>query len=137
MNSQKLENSLSLALQTNENERKMSSDMNVGYDFETNRWELIVKYNGDLTFVESLGGTVEKLLAGYAIITISENQIARLLEYNEIEYVEQPKRLFYSLLNGKRVSCIFQVKAGDNGLNGTGVIIGILDSGERVIIMSS
>lgn len=129
MDSQKLENVLNLALQTDDTQRNLSDDMNVGYNPITKRWELIVKYNGDLTFVESLGGTVEELILGYAIITIPQNRIAELINRNEIEYVEKPKRLFYSLLDSKRVSCIFQVTQGNMGLSGQGILIGVLDSG--------
>ena len=137
MNSQKLENILNLALQTEKKEQNAESDINVGYNFAENTWELIVKYNGDLTFVESLGGTVEELILGYAIIIIPENRIPELIERPEIEYVEKPKRLFYSLLDSKRVSCVFQVQSPPFSLSGRGVLIGVLDSGERVIIMSS
>lgn len=129
MDSQKLENVLNLALQTDEKKRNVSDDMNVGYDSETKNWELIVKYNGDLTFVESLGGTVEELILGYAIITIPQSRIEELINRDEIEYVEKPKRLFYSLLDSKRVSCVFQVTQGNIDLSGQGVLIGILDSG--------
>ncbi len=129
MDSQKLENVLNLALQTDENQRNLSNDMSVGYDSETEKWELIVKYNGDLTFVESLGGTVEELILGYAIITIPQNRIEELINRDEIEYVEKPKRLFYSLLDSKRASCIFQVTQGNIDLSGQGILIGILDSG--------
>lgn len=129
MDSQKLENVLNLALQTDEKKRNVSDEMNVGYDSETKNWELIVKYNGDLTFVESLGGTVEELILGYAIITIPQSRIEELKNRDEIEYVEKPKRLFYSLLDSKRVSCVFQVTQGNIDLSGQGVLIGILDSG--------
>ena len=129
MNSQKLENILNLALQTEKKEQNAESDINVGYNFAENTWELIVKYNGDLTFVESLGGTVEELILGYAIIIIPENGIPELIERPEIEYVEKPKRLFYSLLDSKRVSCVFQVQSPPFSLSGRGVLIGVLDSG--------
>lgn len=129
MDSQKLENLLNVALQTDKSERNFENDTDVGYNPVTNSWELIVKYNGDLTFVESLGGTVEELIAGYAIIVIPEDKISELIERSEIEYVEKPKRLFYSILESKRVSCIFQVTNAPLNLSGSNVLIGILDSG--------
>ena len=95
MNSQKLENILNLALQTEKKEQNAESDINVGYNFAENTWELIVKYNGDLTFVESLGGTVEELILGYAIIIIPENRIPELIERPEIEYVENGFPVFF------------------------------------------
>lgn len=129
MDSQKLENLLNVALQTDKSERNFKNDTDVGYNPVTNSWELIVKYNGDLTFVESLGGTVEELIAGYAIIVIPEDRISELVQRTEIEYVEKPKRLFYSLLEGRRISCIFQVTTPPFNLSGNNVLIGILDSG--------
>lgn len=129
MDSQKLENLLNVALQTEKNERKFENDIDVGFNFEENTWELIVKYNGDLTFIESWGGTVEELILGYAIIVIPEDRIPELVARPEIEYVEKPKRLFYSILESKRVSCIFQVAAFPFDLTGKNILIGVLDSG--------
>lgn len=129
MDSQKLENLLNVALQTEKNARNFRNDIDVGFDYAENTWELIVKYNGDLTFVKELGGTVEELILGYAIIIIQERNIPQLIQHPEIEYVEKPKRLFYSLLNSRRISCVFQVEREPLELNGQGVIAGVLDSG--------
>lgn len=129
MDSQKLENLLNVALQTEKSERNYENDIDVGFNYAENTWELIVKYNGDLTFVRELGGTVEELILGYAIIVIPEDKIPQLVERPEIEYVEKPKRLFYSLLNSKRVSCVFQVTTEPFELSGRNVLVGILDSG--------
>ena len=129
MDSQKLENLLNVALQTKKNEGNYENDIDVGFNYAENTWELIVKYNGDLTFVRELGGTVEELILGYAIIVLPEDKIMQLIERPEIEYVEKPKRLFYSLLDSKRVSCIFQVTTEPLGLSGRNVLVGILDSG--------
>lgn len=129
MDSQKLENMLNVALQTDKTERNFNNDIDVGFNPTENTWELIVKYNGDLTFVELLGGTVEELILGYAIIVIPEERIPELVERPEIEYVEKPKRLFYSVLESKRVSCILQVVTSPFGLTGKNVLVGVLDSG--------
>ncbi len=129
MDSQKLENLLNVALQTDKTAVNFENDIGVGFNPRENTWELIVKYNGDLTFVQGLGGTVEELILGYAIIVIPENRIAELISRPEIEYVEKPKRLFYSILESKRVSCIFQVTAEPFGLSGRNTLVGILDSG--------
>ena len=129
MDSQKLENLLNLALQTRKDARNFENDIDVGYNSEDNTWELIVKYNGDLTFVKSLGGTVEELILGYAIIVIPEESIPKLISRSEIEYVEKPKRLFYGLLESKRISCFFQVEKEPYSLTGKGILVGILDSG--------
>lgn len=133
MDSQKLENLLNLMLQTDKMDRNLEDDSGVGYDENTDSWELIVKYNGNLDFVRDLGGSYEELILGYAILVIKEERIPELINRSEIEYVELPKRLYYSILNGKRASCIFQVAQTPLELSGKGVLVGILDSGERVM----
>ncbi len=75
MNSQKLENLLNLALDASEQEREKSLNLDAGYDAETERWELIVKYNGDLKRLDSTIIYVEELIAGYAIVTIPFNKL--------------------------------------------------------------
>ncbi len=129
MDSQKLENLLNVALLSNKTSGNLGNDIDVGFNSAENTWELIVKYNGDLTFVQGLGGTVEELILGYAIIVIPEENIPELVRRPEIEYVEKPKRLFYSILESKRVSCIFQTITAPFNLSGKGVLVGVLDSG--------
>ena len=54
----------------------------------------------------------------------------------EIEYIEKPKRLFFSVNQGKAASCITGVQNARYDLFGDGILIACLDSGEPVIIMS-
>ena len=56
---QKLENQLQLALQTTEETRLQTEDLNVGFDTVTDSWELIVKYHGSLEKLEALNIPVE------------------------------------------------------------------------------
>lgn len=72
MNSQKLENLLNLALDSSPEEREKSMRLDVGFDTETEMWELIVKYNGDLKRLDSPVIHIEELIAGYAIVTIPQ-----------------------------------------------------------------
>ena len=51
MTDQKADNLLNLALDTPEEEREQTEELNVGYIKSTRSWELIVKYNGDLAAV--------------------------------------------------------------------------------------
>ena len=44
--SQKKENLLNLSLDATEAEREKSPALQVGYDQNTKRWELIIQYNG-------------------------------------------------------------------------------------------
>ena len=43
--------------------------------------------------------------------------------------MEKPKRLFFQVANGKRVSCINEVQDTRFSLFGQGILIGIIDSG--------
>lgn len=135
MADEKLELLLNAALAATPQEREKSQVLNVGFDTETDRWEVIVKYHGDLLFLEKLSIGVEPLLAGYAILTVPEEKMPLLSEIEEIEYVEKPKRLYFQTFAGKQASCIFPLTIRPPYLSGSGVLIGIADSGERVIIM--
>ena len=129
MDNSKIENILNLALNSTTEEREKSDNLNVGYNAAENTWEVIVKYNGDISRLQSEVIQVEELLAGYAIITLPEGLIDSLAELNEIEYIEKPKRLFFSVIAGKEASCILPVTEGMEGLTGRGCLIGIIDSG--------
>ena len=129
MASQKLESLLSLALLANEEERSRSGQLSVGYEPEKKVWELIVKYNGDISRLESNLIQVEELIAGYAIVTLPESLIETFTRLSEVEYVEMPKRLFFSQLRGKAVSCILPVTEREPFLTGKGVLVGVIDSG--------
>ena len=47
MNSQKAGNTLNLALAATFREREASMNLNVGYEKETQRWNLIIRYFGE------------------------------------------------------------------------------------------
>ena len=129
MANEKIENLLNLALQTPEEEREKSLDLNVGYEKATNTWEVIVKYNGSLARLAQSGIIVEELIAGYAILTVPQELVDSLAELPEIEYVEKPKRLFFEILEAKAVSCITQVTVRPPNLTGSGCLVAVLDSG--------
>ena len=126
---QKLEDVLQLALQTPEEIRERTDDLNVGFNGSTKTWELIIKYHGSLDALEDLNIQVEYLIAGYAILTVPEQLVDRMVELEEIEYVEKPKRFFYSAEMPTDNSCIAQVTLRDPFLTGAGVVIAVLDSG--------
>ena len=95
MTSQKLENLLNLALAATTEEKEKSPALAVGYDPVARTWELIVKYHGPLTRLESEVIHVEPLINSYAIVTIREDFINAFTQLDEVEYVEKPKRLFF------------------------------------------
>lgn len=129
MANQKLETLLNLALEIEERQRQKSDQLGVGFSEESNTWELIVKYNGDINRLQSSVIRVEELIAGYAIVTIPESLIDTFTQLDEVEYVEKPKRLYASTFMGKQSSCIFPVTARDPYLTGRGVLIAVIDSG--------
>lgn len=139
MESEKFENLLNLALDATERERQKSLNLGVGYEPETTRWELIVKYSGDIMRLsrENPQIRVEELSNEYAILNVPESAMVQVADAVEVEYVEKPKRLFFAVREGKQASCITPLQSARYNLTGKGVIVAILDSGERVIILSS
>ncbi len=127
--SQKLENLLNLALETSEEFRKQTDTLNVGFDEETRSWELIVKYHGSLDALEILDIQIEYLIAGYAILTVPEGLVERVAELPEIEYVEKPKRYYYSVSGPTDGFCFPLVTMREPFLRGNGTLVAILDSG--------
>ena len=129
MTSQKLENLLNLALDSTEDERERSLNLNVGYDPIDREWDLIIKYSGNLDRVREVASRVTELQNEYAIIRIAESRINILSGIIEVEYVEKPKRLFFQVAEGRRVSCIDAVQDTRLPLYGQGILIAIIDSG--------
>jgi Subtilase family. len=130
INSGKVENQLNLALDVPEDVRDRTLDLNVGYSPQTNLWELIIKYSGSLErIMRELNVGVVELSGGYAVITITENLIDRLANYEEIEFIEKPKRLFYEVNEGRTASCINPMQIQPYNLFGGGVLIAVIDSG--------
>ncbi|MDD5948398.1 MAG: S8 family serine peptidase [Lachnospiraceae bacterium] len=130
MQSQKLNAELNLALETSSVERERSENLAVGYNPETREWELIIRYLGDISFLQSVyGATVTELLGGYAIVVIKEQFIDGLIEHKEIIYVEKPNNVFLNVQEEKRVSCINRLYLPDYDLSGQGIVVAVIDSG--------
>jgi hypothetical protein len=93
-------------------------------------YEVIVKYNGGITFLEQeLGVTVEILGYNYAIITADTSEkINNLLNYTQIEYVEKPFILETQDEQSFSSTGITEFKQRTN-LSGKGVLLGLIDSG--------
>ena len=110
MDSQKADNQLNLALDASEEERRKSLELDVGYDPIDREWDLIIKYSGNLNEVRLIAESVTEMANEYAVIVIRESQIPELVRIPEVEYIEKPKRLFFQVANGKRVSCVNPVR---------------------------
>lgn len=129
MDSQKNENLLNLALNTPAIQREQSLELNVGYDIEGKTWEVIVKYHGSLQELAERRIVVEELIAGYAILTVPESEMSVLAMTEQIEYVEKPKRLFFTDLDGNTASCFAPGSMLSRQLTGRGVLVAVIDSG--------
>lgn len=129
MANQKIENLLNLALDATEEEREKSLELDVGYNPIDREWDLIIKYSGNLEGVRSIAQQVVELQNEYAVITIRESQIEALAQMPEVEYIEKPKRLFFEVANGRRVSCIDAVQDIRFSLFGQGTLVAVIDSG--------
>lgn len=126
----KISPELNIALETPEDDREKSLDLNVGYDEQLDEWELIVRFVGSLDEIrEELNISIEELLGGFAIIRIPRYLIDRLSEYPQILYIEKPKSLILEQMEGIGSSCINRLRLPDYNLTGRGVLTACIDSG--------
>ncbi|MCL2574034.1 MAG: S8 family serine peptidase [Defluviitaleaceae bacterium] len=91
--------------------------------------EIIVRYRGDvLDIANSLGAKLELLSDHFAILTIDPDDIPRLADFSEIEYIERPKVLLHRMAESLYHACITQVVRNFR-LTGEGTTVAIIDSG--------
>lgn len=143
MADQKIENLLNLSLDATMQEREKSESLEVGYDTETQMWEVIVRYSGNLEEIALPEWKIAVLSGGYAIVTLPQADVDMLAALPQIEYVEKPKRLYFGVDAGRAASCINPVQSGAfayaepdiqtepaaSGLLGEGVLVAVIDSG--------
>ena len=129
MEGQKTENLLNLALDATWEERDKSLELDVGYHPVEREWDLIIKYSGSLDRVREIAVRTTELMNEYAVVTVAESKIQELAALTEVEYIEKPKRLYFQIEEGKRVSCINEVQDVHFSLFGQGVLIAVIDSG--------
>ena len=129
MNNEKLDTTLNLSLEADENQRLKSDILSNGYDEKTRTWEVIVKYHGESSVLIEESETADILLNGYAIIRATKEQLERLVILDTVEFMELPKGLQYDVYRAKQESCILPVVSGITALSGNGVLIAVIDSG--------
>lgn len=130
LNSQKADNQLNLALDVPEEVRNEVPELSAGYDTETKRWELIIKYNGNLDRIQNeLDLEITELFNNYAIVVIEQSLIPILERFEEIEFIEKPKLLTFEVRDAMAVSCIQQAQREPYNLSGRDVLTAIIDSG--------
>ncbi len=136
MDSQKFENILNLSLEVTDEERIQSEILDAAYNDETGKWDLIVRYAGDIEYLRDMGIQITYLISNYAIISAQKNLIDKISDYNEIIYVEIPKLVYSDVMEARNEACITAAQRQiyldyDMGvsLNGEGIICAVIDSG--------
>lgn len=156
MENEKIENLLNLALQATPTELDRSLELEEGFDRSERTWEVVVKYTGSVEVLREILQTrfssyfsqiqIINLSNEYTILILPESIVEQVASQPEIEYMEKPKSLFFAVNQGKSVSCINSLQGTGGGaagsfarkaLTGAGCLIALIDSGERVIILSS
>jgi len=128
---QKIDTTLDLVLKLPEERKQRSGYLKTGFEILTDSWEIIVKYKGKniKKIAKELDAELEILSEKFAIFTIAEEKIYLLSQYNEIEYIEKPRRLISSINNVTKYNLGELQRYSVDDLKGEGVIIGIIDSG--------
>ncbi|MCC8097683.1 MAG: S8 family serine peptidase, partial [Eubacterium sp.] len=92
--------------------------------------DVIVKYNGSFDeLIRRYGAQGENLSLGYGIIVIPYGRIAELARDEQVEYLELPRNLELMLSTAAEGSCIMETRENGLELTGSGVILGVIDSG--------
>lgn len=106
------------------------------------RWEVIVKYSGDLEpYRTQIPFEAEYINENVAIVFLNPSDLLKFAQIPEVEYIEAPRRLWFQLEEGRREICVNALQVQENNRNdnlfGEGVIVAVIDSGECVILLSS
>ena len=113
-------------------ENFIDTEIDAGFDKNTDEWEFIIKYSGDIKkIIEDLEIKAEILDDSYAIVLAPREKIKILADFNEIEYIEQAKLLGIVDRGAMLSSCISPVK-NNLGLTGKNVLVGIIDTGLNI-----
>lgn len=128
---QKIETLFRAALNATPEERAKSNDLAIGFSPAEDLWEVIIKYNGNLSeLVQKYPQLIViELLNNYGVLRIPESLIDSVVAEEMVTYMEKPKQLFYNALDGKRAACITSLQAQMPSLTGKGILVGIIDSG--------
>lgn len=129
MEDQKIENLLNLSLDATQEERRKSESLETGYNEQNRTWEVIVRYSGNLAGIVPETWKLETLSGGYAIITLPQEDVNILAALPQIEYVEKPKRMYFTVDAGRRASCISALQTEETELFGAGILVAVIDSG--------
>lgn len=129
MDDQKIENLLNLALEATPQEREKSPDLEAGYNPLKKTWQVIIRYSGDFKETARPEWEFTPLSGGYGILVLPQQDLEYLASLPQVQYIEKPKRLFFTLDRGRAASCVSAVQSARYDLFGRGVIVGVIDSG--------
>lgn len=132
MDGQKVENLLNLAMGSTQREKEKSQNLMTGYNENERTWELIIRYDQSRSPLPEELAEVIPLSFGYGIIRVPEREITKLAALEEVEYIEKPKRLYFSVNQGRAASCFTGLPASvetGRALDGSGTIVAVLDTG--------
>ncbi len=128
--SEKIENLLTVSMDISEEERKKSKQLSVGFDSKDQSWEFVMKYSGsEDTLKDIWPRPIVFLYNQYAVSRGTKEEIEQLAENPQVEWIEKPKSMEYSVLDGIRASCISPLIPSSGNLTGKGVLIAVIDSG--------
>lgn len=125
-----IDTQLELALETMQSYEDSESELYVGYNAEDRSWQLLIRYNDDITDLADRYLTrIYYLLAGYAIIEIQERYIEVFAADPRILYVEKPKSVNQQVSYAQYASCLSGTFINNYGLDGSGTLLAVIDSG--------
>lgn len=109
--SEKISPQLSAALLSTPYELGKEGGLSSGYLPESDSWEVIVKYVGDIEKIKEKYPSVliTRLLGNYAVLVIEKSLVNTVALCDEIIYIEKPKQFNYDVYEGSQASCITPV----------------------------
>ena len=111
MDDQKIENLLNLALEATPQEREKSPDLEAGYNPLKKTWQVIIRYSGDFKETARPEWEFTPLSGGYGILVLPQQDLEYLASLPQVQYIEKPKRLFFTLDRGRAASCVSAVQS--------------------------
>lgn len=125
-----IDTQLELALETMQSYEDSESELYVGYNAKDRSWQLLIRYNDDITdLVDRYLTRIYYLLAGYAIIEIQEVYINAFAADPRILYVDKPKSVDQQVSYAQYASCLSGTFINNYGLDGSGTLLAVIDSG--------
>lgn len=125
---------MGLSIQLPVETRQKSQDLSTGFSYTENTWEVILRITDSVeTLQDKFPEAFFYLLSGeYVIGLVPQEILISLSQAPEVIYMEQPKRLYESVSEEARASCIPAVQqemSPTGALTGRGVYVAVIDSG--------